>query len=84
MIAKPEPQQNHLLAALSPEVQSRLFPHLELVPLGAVPVGTSRGSLAVIELDEPWARRDLKVCVRKREALSGFSAALLACLLGEG
>ncbi|TVS14936.1 MAG: Crp/Fnr family transcriptional regulator [Gammaproteobacteria bacterium] len=30
---KPEPQQNHLLAALSPEVQRRLFPHLELVPL---------------------------------------------------
>ncbi len=55
-----------------------------LVPLGAVPADTSRGSLAVIELDEPWARRDLKVCVRKREALSGFSAALLACLLGEG
>jgi len=55
-----------------------------LVPLGAVPAGTSRGSLAVIELDEPWAQRDLKVCVRKREALSGFSAALLACLVGEG
>lgn len=33
MSAKPEPQQNHLLAALSPEVQSRLFPYLELVPL---------------------------------------------------
>lgn len=31
--AKPEPQQNHLLAALSPEVQKRLFPYLELVPL---------------------------------------------------
>ena len=30
---KPTPQQNHLLAALSPEVQTRLFPHLELVPL---------------------------------------------------
>jgi len=30
---KPEPQQNHLLAALSPEVQSRLFPYLELVAL---------------------------------------------------
>ncbi len=29
----PEPQQNHLLAALSPEVQCRLFPYLELVPL---------------------------------------------------
>ena len=55
-----------------------------LVPLGAVPAGTSRGSLAVIKLDEPWAQRDLKVCVRKREALSGFSAALLACLVGEG
>lgn len=28
-----EPRQNHLLAALSPEVQGRLFPHLEVVPL---------------------------------------------------
>ena len=33
MPAKSEPQQNHLLAALSPEVQGRLFPYLELVPL---------------------------------------------------
>ncbi len=35
MTAKPapEPQQNHLLAALPPEVQLRLFPYLELVPL---------------------------------------------------
>lgn len=33
MSAKPEPKQNHLLAALPPDVQSRLFPHLELVPL---------------------------------------------------
>ena len=30
---KPHPSQNHLLAALSPEVQTRLFPYLELVPL---------------------------------------------------
>lgn len=30
---KPEPTENYLLAALSPEVQTRLFPHLELVPL---------------------------------------------------
>ena len=29
----PRPQQNRLLAALSPEVQGRLFPHLELVSL---------------------------------------------------
>jgi CRP-like cAMP-binding protein len=33
MPAKPEPQHNHLLAALSPDVQNRLFPYLELVPL---------------------------------------------------
>lgn len=33
MTAKPEPKQNHLLAALSPEVQGRLFPYLEMVPL---------------------------------------------------
>lgn len=30
---QPKPNQNHLLAALSPEVQDRLFPHLELVSL---------------------------------------------------
>lgn len=30
---QPEPQHNHLLAALSPEVQTRLFPYLELVQL---------------------------------------------------
>lgn len=38
MPAKPDPVQNHLLAALSPEVQGRLFPYLELVelPLRAV------------------------------------------------
>lgn len=29
----PSPQQNHLLAALEPDVQGRLFPYLELVPL---------------------------------------------------
>jgi CRP-like cAMP-binding protein len=35
MVAKtqPQPQHNHLLAALSPEVQCRLFPYLELVPM---------------------------------------------------
>jgi len=33
MSAKPQPHHNHLLAALSPEVQGRLFPYLELVPL---------------------------------------------------
>lgn len=28
-----EPEENHLLAALPPEVQARIFPHLSLVPL---------------------------------------------------
>ncbi|MEJ5991817.1 Crp/Fnr family transcriptional regulator [Ramlibacter sp. PS3R-8] len=32
-LAEPHPRQNHLLAALSPEVQGRLFPHLELAEL---------------------------------------------------
>lgn len=30
---EPKPQHNHLLAALAPDVQNRLFPHLQLVPL---------------------------------------------------
>lgn len=33
MSLRPKHQHNHLLAALQPEVQRRLFPHLELVPL---------------------------------------------------
>ncbi|MDP2127835.1 MAG: Crp/Fnr family transcriptional regulator [Pseudohongiella sp.] len=32
-ILKPKPQHNHILAALTPDVQRRLFLHLELVPL---------------------------------------------------
>ncbi|HZX18741.1 MAG TPA: LysR substrate-binding domain-containing protein [Pseudomonas sp.] len=48
-----------------------------LVPRSAVTAGAQ---LAVIELEEPWAQRDLKVCVRKRELLSGFAAQLVDCL----
>ena len=33
MSDKSHPQQNHLLAALPPDVQGRLFPHLELVSM---------------------------------------------------
>ena len=38
MSVTPEPRHNHLLAALSPDVQARLFPYLELVrmPLRAL------------------------------------------------
>ena len=31
--AKPNPESNHLLAALSPDAQQRVFPQLELVPM---------------------------------------------------
>lgn len=48
-----------------------------MVPRSAVTAGAL---LAVIELEEPWAQRDLKVCVRKRELLSGFAAELVDCL----
>ncbi|MDF3195850.1 LysR substrate-binding domain-containing protein [Pseudomonas sp. 1928-m] len=48
-----------------------------MVPRSAVTAGAP---LAVVELEEPWAQRDLKVCVRKRELLSGFAAELVDCL----
>ncbi len=47
-----------------------------LVPRSAV----SERGLPIIELEEPWAQRDLKVCVRKRALLSGFAAELVDCL----
>ena len=53
-----------------------------LVPHSAVAEGTPRAALAVVELEESWAQRDLQVCVRQRESLSGFAAALVACLTG--
>ena len=53
---------------------------LGMVPLGAVSAGAAHAPLAVVELEEPWAQRDLKVCVRKRESLSRFAADLVACL----
>lgn len=56
---------------------------LGLVPRGAVAKGTPPAPLAMVELEEAWARRDLKVCVRKAASLSGFAADLVACLSGE-
>ncbi|MBI2307268.1 MAG: LysR family transcriptional regulator [Rhodocyclales bacterium] len=53
---------------------------LGLVPKSAVPSGGLREPPTVVELDEPWAQRDLQVCVRKRAALSGFAAALVDSL----
>ena len=39
-----------------------------------------RHPLAVLELQEPWAQRDLHICTRQGRALSGFAAALVAHL----
>jgi DNA-binding transcriptional LysR family regulator len=52
---------------------------LGMVPRSAIPDGAA---LAILELEEPWAQRDLKVCVKKREQLSGFAAALVESLTG--
>lgn len=54
---------------------------LGLVPKSAVSTGGLREPPTVVELDEPWAQRDLQVCVRRRTALSGFAAALVDSLV---
>jgi len=58
------------------------------VGIGLVPRSALReppGSpLRTVELDEEWAQRDLQVCVRDRQALSGFAAALVDTLTAQG
>lgn len=53
---------------------------LGLVPRSAVPDGGLHEPPTLIELDEPWAQRDLQLCVRRASALSGFAAILLTHL----
>lgn len=55
---------------------------LGLVPKSAVPGGGLREPPTVVELDEPWAQRDLQVCVKERKNLSGFAALLVDRLVG--
>ena len=55
-----------------------------LVPKSAVPGVALREPPTVVELDEPWAQRDLQVCVRQGAALSGFAAALVENLRQSG
>ena len=55
---------------------------LGLVPKSAVPPLGPREAPVVVELDEAWAQRDLQVCVRRRDALGGFAAALVESLVG--
>jgi len=50
-----------------------------LVPRSAVPSGM-RESPALVEIDEPWAQRDLQICVRREAMLSGFALSLVDSL----
>lgn len=52
-----------------------------LVPRGAaLQVAVLSEPPVLVELDEPWAQRDLQICVRKGSVLTGFAAALVAHL----
>ncbi len=52
-----------------------------LVPRGAaLQVAGLSEPPVLVELDEPWAQRDLQICVRKGSVLTGFAAALVAHL----
>ncbi len=51
-----------------------------LVPRSAVSHNAGHAPPVQIALDEPWAQRDLQVCVRQGAELSGFASALLAWL----
>lgn len=53
---------------------------LGLVPRSAVPETPSRFPLSVVELHEPWAQRDLKVCCRSKTTLSPFASELVTSL----
>jgi DNA-binding transcriptional LysR family regulator len=59
-----------------------------LVPRSAVPGilpgGAMRDPPVVVGMDEPWAQRDLQVCVRQDVVLSGFAAALVDRLRQSG
>ncbi len=55
-----------------------------MVPRSAVPGAGLREPPVVVEMDEPWAQRDLQICVRKGGVLSGFAAALVDSLHRSG
>ena len=55
-----------------------------MVPRSAVAGRPLQPPLAIVALEEAWAQRDLKVCIRRREGLSTFAADLVAGLTGVG
>jgi len=55
-----------------------------LVPRSAVTLAGLGEPPVLVAMDEPWAQRDLQICVRKGAVLSGFAAALVAHLRHSG
>ena len=55
-----------------------------LVPRSAVKMAGLADPPVVVAMDEPWAQRDLQICVRKGAEPSGFAAALVAHLRRSG
>lgn len=55
-----------------------------LVPRSAVKMAGLVDPPVVVEMDEPWARRDLQICVRRGAEPSGFAAALVEHLRRSG
>ncbi len=51
-----------------------------LVPRSAVQLVGLKDPPVIVELDEPWAQRDLQICVRQGAELSGFALELVAHL----
>jgi len=51
-----------------------------MVPRSAVNTAGLAEPPVVLEMNEPWAQRDLQICTRKGALLSGFAAALVAHL----
>ena len=54
------------------------------MPRSAVAGRLLQPPLAIVALEEAWAQRDLKVCIRRRAGLSTFAADLVAGLTGVG
>ncbi|WP_300214292.1 hypothetical protein [Acidovorax sp.] len=53
-----------------------------LVPRGAaLQVAGLSEPPVLVDLDEPWAQRDLRICVRKGAVLSGRAVALVVALV---
>lgn len=52
-----------------------------LVPHSAVIHSPLKQSLRVIQLNEPWAQRNLKVCFKKEASLNPFATALVQALV---